>query len=105
MGYWPAKLICFLNMIIMVGYSAISCIIAGQILSAVSGGSLSIAVGIIITALISWIVSVFGMAAFQTYESYVYLYPSVVELLNANRKQIFMDSASDRPSRVGRCRW
>ena len=70
MGYWPAKLICVLNMIIMVGYNSISCIIAGQILSAVSGASMSIAVGIIITAIISWLVAVFGMAVFQTYERY-----------------------------------
>ena len=68
MGYWPAKLVCFLNIVLQVGYNVISCIIAGQILSAVSGGSLSIVVGIIITALISWLVAVFGMAVFQTYE-------------------------------------
>lgn len=55
-------------MIIMVGYGIIDCIIAAQILSAVSGGSMSIAVGIVITALISWLVAVFGMAMFQTYE-------------------------------------
>lgn len=76
MGYWPAKLICVLNMIIMVGYNSISCIIAGQILSAVSGASMSIAVGIIITAIISWLVAVFGMAVFQTYERYGYLFTS-----------------------------
>lgn len=75
MGYWPGKLICFLNMIIMVGYGTISCIIAGQILSAVSGGSMSIVVGIIITALISWLVAVFGMAVFQTYERYGCSFP------------------------------
>ncbi|KAF6234092.1 hypothetical protein HO173_007511 [Letharia columbiana] len=80
MGYWPAKLICFLNMIIMVGYCTISCIIAGQILSAVSGGSMSIAVGIIITALVSWLVAVFGMAVFQTYERWAWI-PQVIVLL------------------------
>ena len=68
MGYWPSKLTCVLNMIIMVGYGTISCIIAGQILSAVSDGSLTIIVGIIITALISWLVAVFGMGLFHTYE-------------------------------------
>lgn len=52
----------------MVGYGTISCIIAWQILSAVSGGSMTIVVGIIITALITWLVAVFGMAVFQTYE-------------------------------------
>ena len=73
MGYWPAKLVCLLNMIIMIGYGIIDCIVAAQILSAVSGGSMSIAVGIVITALISWLVAVFGMAMFQTYERHAYL--------------------------------
>ena len=71
MGYWPAKIACFLNIIIMVGYATIGCIIAGQILSAVSGGSMSIAVGIIIVALISWVVAVFGIKVFHVYERYV----------------------------------
>ena len=68
MGYWPSKLTCLLNMIIMVGYGTISCIIAGQILSAVSNGSMTIIVGIVITALISWLVAVFGMGLFHVYE-------------------------------------
>lgn len=70
MGYWPAKLPCFLNMILMIGYGTIDCIIGGQILSAVSGGSMSIVVGIVIVALISWVIAVFGMAIFQKYERY-----------------------------------
>ena len=68
MGYWPSKLTTVLNIIIMVGYSVISCILGGQILSAVSGGSMSIVVGIVVTALISWSVAVFGMTAFHVYE-------------------------------------
>lgn len=70
MGYWPAKLPCLLNMILMIGYGTIDCIIGGQILSAVSGGSMSIVVGIVIVALISWVIAVFGMALFQRYERY-----------------------------------
>jgi purine-cytosine permease-like protein len=68
MGYWPSKICCLLNIVIMVGYGMIDCIIGGQILSAVSGGSLTIIVGIVIVALISWVVAVFGMAIFHTYE-------------------------------------
>jgi purine-cytosine permease-like protein len=64
----------------MVGYGTIACIISGQILSAVSGGSMTIIVGIIIVALISWIVAVFGMAIFHTYERYSWI-PQVVVLL------------------------
>ena len=70
MGYWPAKIACFLNIVIMVGYGTIGCIVAGQILSAVSGGTMSIVVGIIIVALVSWVVAVFGIKVFHIYERY-----------------------------------
>lgn len=68
MGYWPAKIACFLNIIIMVGYGTIDCIVGGQILSAVSGGTMSIVVGIVIVALVSWVVAVFGIKIFHIYE-------------------------------------
>jgi purine-cytosine permease-like protein len=55
----------------MVGYGLIDCIIGGQILSAVSDGNLTIIVGIVIVALISWVVAVFGMSIFHAYERYV----------------------------------
>lgn len=73
MGYWPSKLCCLLNIVIMVGYGMIDCVVGGQILSAVSGGSMSIVVGIIIVALISWVVAVFGMKIFHSYERYFLL--------------------------------
>lgn len=68
MGYWPAKLITSLNIILMVGYGTLSCILGGQVLSAVSGGSMSVVVGIVIVALICWIIAVFGMTPFHVYE-------------------------------------
>ncbi|KAL9003021.1 MAG: hypothetical protein Q9188_004085 [Gyalolechia gomerana] len=70
MGYWPAKLTTVLNLIIMVGYGTISCIIGGQVLSAVSGGTMSVVVGIILIALICWAIAVFGMKPFHIYEKY-----------------------------------
>jgi purine-cytosine permease-like protein len=70
MGYWPSKICALLNIVIMVGYGMIDCVIGGQILSAVSGGSMSIVVGIVIVALISWVVAVFGMSIFHAYERY-----------------------------------
>jgi purine-cytosine permease-like protein len=68
MGYWPSKICVVLNILIMVGYGMINSVIGGQILSAVSGGSMTIVVGIVIVAFISWIVAVFGMAIFHAYE-------------------------------------
>jgi purine-cytosine permease-like protein len=70
MGYWPSKIAVLLNIVIMVGYGMIDCVIAGQMLSAVSGGSMSIIVGIVIVAFISWVIAVFGMAVFHHYERY-----------------------------------
>lgn len=40
-------------------------------LSAVADGKMSIVVGIIIVALVSWLVTFFGMSLFHVYERYV----------------------------------
>ena len=106
MGYWPGKLTAFLNIILTMGYGVTACIIAGQILSAVSGGSLTIVVGIIITALITWLVTVFGMALFQTYQRYDHrsFNKPVVNLLSANGEQMGLDPATDCPVGIGRYR-
>ena len=71
MGYWPSKICALLNIVIMLGYGMIDCVVGGQVLSAVSGGSMSVVVGIIIVAIITWIVVVFGMSIFHIYERYV----------------------------------
>lgn len=68
MGYYPSKIACLLNMVIMLGYGMIDCLVGGQVLSAVSGGSMSVVVGIIIIAIISWAVVLFGMKVFHIYE-------------------------------------
>lgn len=46
MGWYPGKLVVVLNIIVLLGYALIDCVIAGQILSAVSPeGSMSVIVG------------------------------------------------------------
>jgi purine-cytosine permease-like protein len=71
MGYWPSKIPCVLNIILMLGYCTIDAIIGGQVLSAVSGGNMSIAVGIVVVSIVCIVVSVFGMAIFHQYERLV----------------------------------
>lgn len=61
------------------GYGLIDCIVGGQILSAVADGNLSIIVGIIVVALVSWVVATFGMSVFHQYERWAWL-PQVVVL-------------------------
>ncbi|KAE9365739.1 hypothetical protein N431DRAFT_385621 [Stipitochalara longipes BDJ] len=72
MGYYPSKICCLLNMVIMLGYGMIDCLIGGQVLSAVSGGNVSVVAGIIIVAAITWVVAVFGMSVFHLYERWAW---------------------------------
>lgn len=79
MGYWPSKLCVLLNLIIELGYGLVDCLVAGMILSAVSGGSMTVIVGIIITALITWIVATCGIRWFHVFEKWVWI-PTVLIL-------------------------
>jgi purine-cytosine permease-like protein len=82
MGYWPSKICAILNMVIMLGYGMIDCLVGGQILSAVADGKMTVIVGIVIIALISWLVVVFGMSTFQVYERSGYphfsIFPNII---------------------------
>lgn len=79
MGWWPSKIVVVLNIIVLLGYAMIDCVVAGQILSAVSDGSLSVVVGIIIVALIAWAITTFGYQIFHYYERWAWL-PQLIVL-------------------------
>jgi purine-cytosine permease-like protein len=65
MGWWPTKLCILLNVQVMLGYAMIDAVVAGQILSAVSSdGKLTVEVGIVITAILTWLVTTFGIKIF-----------------------------------------
>ncbi|KAL8758170.1 MAG: hypothetical protein Q9199_001675 [Rusavskia elegans] len=73
-GWYPSKLLVILNLIVLLGYSMIDLVIAGQILSAVSvNGSMSIVVGIIVVAIIGWLITTFGISVFHTYQRYAFI--------------------------------
>ncbi|CAG8427253.1 unnamed protein product [Penicillium salamii] len=73
MGYYPSKVCCVLNLFTNVGYSMVNSVVGGQILSVVSGGHLSVLVGIVIVAVSSWAMALFGMKIFQLYERVAWL--------------------------------
>ena len=70
MGYWPSKLCVLLNMVIEIGYGLVDCLVAGLILSAVNGHGMTVIVGIIVSAIITWVVATFGIKWFHTFERY-----------------------------------
>ncbi|KAH8650936.1 permease for cytosine/purines, uracil, thiamine, allantoin-domain-containing protein [Tricladium varicosporioides] len=73
MGWWPSKLCVLLNLVIELGYGVVDTIVAGLILSAVNGSGMSVIVGIVVAALISWAVSTFGIKFFNMFERYTWI--------------------------------
>lgn len=73
MGYYPASIIAILNVVTNIGWAAVSCILSGLALSAVANGRLSIVVGIIILALVSWVLSFIGLKAVLAYTEYAWI--------------------------------
>ena len=73
LGIWGAKLCGILNIIVNIGYATISSIVGGELLRAVSGGSLSLVVGIVIIVIIAFVVSFFGFAIIHHYERYAWI--------------------------------
>ena len=79
MGYYPSKICALLNIVIMLGYGMIDCLVGGQVLSAVAGGNMTVIVGTIIVAIITWIVVIFGMSVFHKYERWAWV-PQLIAL-------------------------
>jgi purine-cytosine permease-like protein len=67
-GIWGSKFCGLLNIIINLGFGSIACIVAGQLISAVSGGKVTIALGIIVLSVLAYIVSFFGLRIIHRYE-------------------------------------
>ena len=79
MGWWPSKIVVILNIIVLLGYGMIDCVVAGQILAAVADGSMSLVVGIIVVAIIAWLITTFGYQIFHYYERWAWL-PQLIVL-------------------------
>ena len=64
----PSKISCVLNLIMQIGFGTVLCIVAGQMLSAVNGAGLSIAVGCIISALCTGLIASVGITFVHRFE-------------------------------------
>ncbi|KAI7045518.1 hypothetical protein KC319_g23161, partial [Hortaea werneckii] len=81
MGWWPNKVVAALNVIQQLGWSAAGCITGGIALVAASEGSIPIAVGVIIIAIVSLIVSFAGLKMILIYERYAWAIYLVIFLI------------------------
>ncbi|OBT55041.1 hypothetical protein VE04_05207 [Pseudogymnoascus sp. 24MN13] len=67
-GIWGSKICGLLNILVNLGFGTISCIVAGELISAVSGGKVTIVVGIVILSVTAYIISFFGFRIIHRYE-------------------------------------
>ncbi|PQE12388.1 cytosine permease protein [Rutstroemia sp. NJR-2017a BVV2] len=72
-GFYGAKLCSLLNVIIGGGFAVVNMVVVGQILAAVSNYTMTIAVGIVIIAILSYVVSIFGFKIIHTWEKYSWI--------------------------------
>lgn len=77
-GFWGAKLCSVLNIVVGGGFAVVNYVVVGQILSAVSNYTMSITVGIVIIAVISYVVSIFGFKLIHTFEKYSWIYTFIL---------------------------
>ena len=72
LGWWPSKIIAFLNVVEQLGWSSVGCITGGLALSAVSDGRINLVLGVVIIAVVGLVFSFVGLRAVLTYEEYAW---------------------------------
>lgn len=87
-GFWGAKLCSVLNIVVGGGFAVVNYVVVGQILSAVSGYTMSITVGIVIIAVISYVVSIFGFRLIHTFEKYSWIYTLSSSAFSSVRRRL-----------------
>ncbi|KAH9901776.1 permease for cytosine/purines, uracil, thiamine, allantoin-domain-containing protein [Xylariomycetidae sp. FL2044] len=93
-GWWPNKVIAALNIIVQIGWAAVSCITGGLALNAVADGRLSIAVGIVITGVAALLVSFVGLRAILAYERYAWFVFFVIFLVILGETGRYADNSA-----------
>ncbi|KAI1338141.1 NCS1 nucleoside transporter [Xylariaceae sp. FL0016] len=78
-GRWLVCVPVLLNLATLTGFCVIICVIGGQCLSAVAGGSLSPAVGIVIVGVLALMISFCGYNVLHQYERWAWL-PAVLTI-------------------------
>lgn len=93
-GRWPNKLIALLNSIQQMGWAAVSCITGGLALTAVSDGRVSLALGIVILAVVALLISFVGLRAILVYERYAWIIFFVIFMIIFGETGRYADNTS-----------
>lgn len=60
-GWWFVKFVALIGCLGVVGWSIVNCVVGGQILASVSNDKIPLYIGIVIVAILSFLVSIFGI--------------------------------------------
>lgn len=93
-GWWPNKLIAFLNTVVQLGWAAVACITGGLALTAVADGHLSLVVGIIILAVVATLISFVGLRAILIYERYAWIVFFIIFMIFFGMTGKYADNSS-----------
>ncbi|TAQ86038.1 hypothetical protein B7494_g5638 [Chlorociboria aeruginascens] len=72
-GFYGAKLCSVLNVLVGGGFAVVNVVVVGQILSAVSNYHMTLEVGCVIIAILSYVISIFGFRLIHTFEKYAWI--------------------------------
>ncbi|KAG6038661.1 hypothetical protein E4U41_003957 [Claviceps citrina] len=104
-GWWPNKVIVFLNCIQQVGWAAVSCITGGMALTAVSDGRVSLVLGVMVLAVVGLLISFVGLKAILIYERYAWIIFFVIFLIILGETGRYADNSTSSsvtgPTRSG----
>ena len=76
-GWIGAKVMVLCNVAACIGWSAVNVIVGGQLVAALSGGAIPQQVGILVIAILTTLVSIYGYKYIHSYERYAWM-PMVV---------------------------
>lgn len=80
-GHWGVKFVSLIVILGGIGWSVVNCVVGGQILQAVSQDKVSLALGIVIVFLGSWVVGVFGIRVLLKFQGIVAIPTNIAILL------------------------
>ncbi|PYH94031.1 putative nucleoside transporter [Aspergillus ellipticus CBS 707.79] len=93
-GWWPNKLVAFLNGIQQLGWAAVACITGGLALTAVSDGHVSLILGIVILAVVALVISMVGLNAILIYERYAWMVFFIIFMIIYGETGAYADNSA-----------
>src|ERR1700730_623561 len=80
-GWVGAIIMALFNVAACIGWSAVNVIVGGQLITALSGGAIPLWVGILVIALLTTVVSIYGYRYVHRYERYAWIPMAIMFLI------------------------